>query len=117
MIAIIDYDAGNIRSVEKALLALGQTPVITRDPAVLFAAEKVILPGVGAFGDAMGRIREYGLEEAVERVCRASRQYAKRQLTWLRRNPAIHWILWEKERDFVRALQIATEIWTASGLQ
>ena len=68
MIAIIDYDAGNIRSVEKALLALGQTPVITRDPAVLFAAEKVILPGVGAFGDAMGRIREYGLEEVIVRI-------------------------------------------------
>ena len=68
MIAIIDYDAGNIRSVEKALLALGQTPVITRDPAVLFAAEKVILPGVGAFGDAMERIREYGLEEVIVRI-------------------------------------------------
>lgn len=68
MIAIIDYDAGNIRSVEKALLALGQTPVITRDPAVLFAAEKVILPGVGAFGDAMRRIREYGLEEVIVRI-------------------------------------------------
>ncbi len=60
---------------------------------------------------------ECSLEEAVEEVKLRSRQYAKRQLTWLRRNPAIHWILWEKERDFARALQIATEIWTASGLQ
>jgi len=45
-----------------------------------------------------------------------SRQYAKRQLTWLRRNPDIHWIFWEKDRDFARALQISTEILSASGL-
>ena len=45
-----------------------------------------------------------------------SRQYAKRQLTWLRRNPDIHWIWWEKDRDFVRALQISTEILTAAGV-
>ena len=57
------------------------------------------------------------LEEAAERVKLRSRQYAKRQLTWLRRNPDIHWIYWEKERDFARALQIATEILTAQGLQ
>lgn len=53
MIAIIDYDAGNIRSVENALIALGEEVVITRDPEILLQAEKVILPGVGAFGDAM----------------------------------------------------------------
>ena len=45
-----------------------------------------------------------------------SRQYAKRQLTWLRRNPDIHWIEWEKERDFGRALQVSTEILTAAGV-
>ena len=55
-------------------------------------------------------------QEALELVKLRSRQYAKRQLTWLRRNPAIHWIYWEKDRDFVRALQISTEILTASGL-
>ena len=54
--------------------------------------------------------------EALELVKLRSRQYAKRQLTWLRKNPAIHWIYWEKERDFARALQISTEILTASGL-
>ena len=53
MIAIIDYDAGNIRSVEKALKFLGQDVKITRDPEEILSAEKVILPGVGAFGDAM----------------------------------------------------------------
>ena len=54
--------------------------------------------------------------EAIELVKLRSRQYAKRQLTWLRRNPAIHWIFWEKDRDFARALQISTEILSASGL-
>ena len=53
MIAIIDYDAGNIKSVEKALQKLGQDVVITREKEQILAADKVILPGVGAFGDAM----------------------------------------------------------------
>ncbi len=53
---------------------------------------------------------------ALEEIKLRSRQYAKRQLTWLRRNPAIHWIIWEKERDFSRALQISTEILAASGV-
>ena len=54
--------------------------------------------------------------EAVEEVKLRSRQYAKRQLTWLRRNPRIHWILWEKEPDFPWALQNATEFLTAAGV-
>ena len=52
MIAIIDYDAGNLKSVEKALTSLGEIPVVTRDKETILAADKVILPGVGAFGDA-----------------------------------------------------------------
>ena len=60
---------------------------------------------------------QVSLEEAVEEVKLRSRQYAKRQLTWLRRNQDIHWIYWEKERDFAAALQIATEILAALGLQ
>lgn len=68
MTAIIDYDAGNLRSVEKALLALGDHPVITRDPAVILSADRVILPGVGAFGDAMGRLHQYGLVEVIRQV-------------------------------------------------
>ena len=55
--------------------------------------------------------------EAAEEIKLRSRQYAKRQLTWLRRNPDIHWIFWEKERNFAAALQIATEILTEEGLQ
>ena len=68
MIAIIDYDAGNLRSVEKALLALGETPVITRNPEELLCADKVILPGVGSFGDAMEKLRQYGLVDVIRRV-------------------------------------------------
>ena len=65
MIAIIDYDAGNIRSVEKALIALGEQPVVTRDKNTILAADKLILPGVGAFGDAMERLHQYGLVNVI----------------------------------------------------
>lgn len=66
MIAIIDYDAGNLRSVEKALLSLGETPVITREADTILKADKVILPGVGAFGDAMNRLSQYGLVDVIK---------------------------------------------------
>ena len=56
------------------------------------------------------------VEDALEEVKLRSRQYAKRQLTWLRRNDDIHWIFWKKERDFERALQRSTEILTAEGV-
>ena len=62
MIAIIDYDAGNIKSVEKAMQLLGQEVIITRDRETIMNADKVILPGVGAFGDAMRKLRQYGLD-------------------------------------------------------
>lgn len=65
MIAVIDYDAGNIKSVEKALLYLGQQVVCTREAETILASDGVILPGVGAFGDAMGKLREYGLAEVI----------------------------------------------------
>ncbi|MCC8059246.1 MAG: imidazole glycerol phosphate synthase subunit HisH [Clostridiales bacterium] len=65
MIAIIDYDAGNLRSVEKALLALGEQPQVTRDARMILSADKVILPGVGAFGDAMARLHQYGLVDVI----------------------------------------------------
>lgn len=65
MIAIIDYNAGNLRSVENALLFLGETPVITRDRNNLLKADKIILPGVGSFGDAMGRLQQYGLADII----------------------------------------------------
>ena len=57
MIAIIDYDAGNIKSVEKALLYLGQEVKITSDQSEILSADKLILPGVGEFGDAMEKLK------------------------------------------------------------
>ncbi|MBE5923510.1 MAG: imidazole glycerol phosphate synthase subunit HisH [Lachnospiraceae bacterium] len=65
MISILDYDAGNIKSVEKALQYLGQEAVITRDKNTILHSDKVILPGVGSFGDAMGKLKEYGLDEVI----------------------------------------------------
>ena len=68
VIAIIDYDAGNIKSVEKAMTLLGQEAAVTRDKDTILSADKVILPGVGSFGDAMGKIRQYGLEPVIRQV-------------------------------------------------
>jgi len=68
MIAIIDYDAGNIKSVEKALHKLGQETVITRDAVTILNADKVILPGVGAFGDAMENLKKYHLDKVIYQV-------------------------------------------------
>ena len=65
MIAIIDYDAGNIKSVEKALLSMGETPVLTRDPEVILQADHIILPGVGSFGDAMENLNKFGLIDVI----------------------------------------------------
>lgn len=68
MIAMIDYDAGNIKSVEKALKTLGQEVIVTRDPDTILNAEKAILPGVGSFGDAMEKLHSYGLVEVIHKV-------------------------------------------------
>ena len=68
MIAIIDYDAGNLKSVEKALAYIGEDPVITRDADTIYRAQRVILPGVGTFGDCMGRLRSYGLIPVIKEV-------------------------------------------------
>lgn len=76
MIAIIDYDAGNIKSVEKALIALGEQVKLTRNSEEILAADGVILPGVGAFGDAMERLEGYGLVETI-------RQVAERRIPFL----------------------------------
>ncbi len=65
MIAIIDYDAGNIKSVEKALRSLGEEVVLTRDRGTILRADKIILPGVGAFGDAMRNLKKYGLDQVI----------------------------------------------------
>lgn len=75
MIAIIDYDAGNIKSVEKAVKRYGQDVVLTRDAEVLRAADKVILPGVGAFGDAMDKLKKYGLDTVIREVISSGKPF------------------------------------------
>lgn len=71
MIAIIDYNAGNLKSVEKALLYLGQECEITRDFHRIETADKVVLPGVGAFGDAMEQLKKYELDKVIREVTAA----------------------------------------------
>ena len=68
MVAIIDYDAGNIKSVEKAFDYLGAGTIITRDINEIIRADHVVLPGVGSFGDAMKKLNEYGLVSVIKEV-------------------------------------------------
>ena len=68
MVAVIDYDAGNVKSVLKAIKALGHETCLTRDPEVILGADHVILPGVGNFGDAAHKLRAFGLENVVRQV-------------------------------------------------
>ena len=65
MIAIIDYDAGNIKSVEKAFQFLGEDTILTNDRYAILSADKVVLPGVGAFGDAMKKLKEFNLVNTI----------------------------------------------------
>ncbi len=75
MIAIIDYDAGNIKSVEKAVGFLGDDAVVTRDRDVILGSDKVILPGVGSFGDAMNKLNSYGLVNVIYDVCDSGKPF------------------------------------------
>lgn len=68
MIAIIDYDAGNLKSVEKALVSLGEEVLVSRDSSEILQADKVILPGVGSFGDAMNNLDKFGLVDTIKQV-------------------------------------------------
>lgn len=68
MITIIDYDAGNLKSVEKALISLGEEVIVSRDSSEILQADKVILPGVGAFGDAMNNLDHFGLVDTIKTV-------------------------------------------------
>ena len=80
MIGIIDYDAGNIKSVEKALAYLGEETVVSRDPQVLLRADKVILPGVGSFGEAMENLHNYGLVPVIQVQLLYSMQGMQREI-------------------------------------
>lgn len=68
MIAIIDYDAGNLKSVEKALISLGEEVIVSRDSSEILQADKVILPGVGSFGDAMNNLDHFGMVDTIKKV-------------------------------------------------
>ena len=68
MIAIIDYDAGNLKSVEKAFASLGLEAAATRDRQEILKADKVVLPGVGSFGDAMEHLKKYELDKVIREV-------------------------------------------------
>lgn len=75
MIAIIDYGAGNLQSVKKALDYIGAENVITADKTIIGGASHVILPGVGSFGDAMNSIRERDLEETIKKSADGSKPF------------------------------------------
>ncbi|HEX7446412.1 MAG TPA: imidazole glycerol phosphate synthase subunit HisH [Pirellulales bacterium] len=75
MIAIIDYGMGNLRSVQKGFETLGHAATITSDPAVIADAERVVLPGVGAFGDAMDELRRRKLVEPVRRSIESGKPF------------------------------------------
>ena len=75
MIAIIDYDAGNLRSVEKALEALGSRAIITRNRHEILGADRVILPGVGAFGDAMEKLHQYELVDTIRQAAASGKPF------------------------------------------
>lgn len=69
MIAIIDYDAGNIKSVQKAFAFLGEESIVTRDRKEILSADRVVLPGVGAFGVAMDQLKRFDLDRVIHEVC------------------------------------------------
>ena len=75
MIAIIDYDAGNLKSVEKALQSIGEDTIVSRDREEILRADKVILPGVGSFGDAMQKLRDYKLDEVIKEVTESGKPF------------------------------------------
>lgn len=65
MVAIIDYDAGNLKSVQKAFLRLGEEAAVTRDSGEILRADRIVLPGVGSFGAAMSQLKKYGLDQVI----------------------------------------------------
>ncbi|MGZ8404990.1 MAG: imidazole glycerol phosphate synthase subunit HisH [Nitrospira sp.] len=75
MIAIIDYGMGNLRSVSKAFEAVGHQVIVTRDSSTIQNASHVVLPGVGAFGDCMTNLRQYGLIEPIKAAIRSGKPF------------------------------------------
>ena len=75
MITIIDYDAGNLKSVEKALAYLNQDVIVSRNPEEILNADKVILPGVGSFGDAMNNLHKFGLVDTIKKAAESDKPF------------------------------------------
>ena len=75
MIAIIDYDAGNIASVEKAFRKIGEEVILSRNPEEILSADRVVLPGVGAFGDAMEKLEKYGLVSVIKEAAASGKPF------------------------------------------
>ena len=73
MIAVIDYGVGNLFSLCRSLEAIGQQPVVTGDPALLRQADKLFLPGVGAFADAAAKLRQTGLDRVIQEEAAAGK--------------------------------------------
>jgi len=75
MIAVVDYDAGNVKSVEKAIEKLGAKHILTSDPEEIRKADAVILPGVGNFGDCVGKLQERGLDIALKEYAASGKPF------------------------------------------
>jgi len=75
LVCVIDYGAGNLQSVVKALAFIGQKAQVTADPAQVLAADRLIFPGVGAFGDAMNQLKSRGLDTAIAEYINADKPF------------------------------------------
>ena len=75
MIAVVDYDAGNVKSVEKAIEKLGAKHILTSDPAEIAKADAVILPGVGNFGDCVSKLKERGLDASLKEYAASGKPF------------------------------------------
>ena len=75
MIALVDYDAGNVKSVEKAIEKLGAKHILTSDPEEIRKADAVILPGVGNFGDCVNKLEERGLDTALKEYAASGKPF------------------------------------------
>src|SRR5258708_7510772 len=107
MIAIIDYEMGNLRSVQKGFEKVGHEAAITNDPAVLQAAEKIVLPGVGAFEDAIHELKRRDLVGPIHDVIDAETSHPEpfRSVVWRDRLYATQFHPEKSQADGLRILK------------